>query len=71
MDDYDRIENKEEVNEQEEIGHYSTYDGDVSKPIGFRYSICDDNEGNRFVLDYHRYFLPAVTILLWLIFIFT
>lgn len=44
-------------------------DSDVSEPFRIRCNVCDDSRIDRFILDYHRHFLPAVTIILWIIFL--
>ena len=37
--------------------------------IGLRYSNEDVARFNRFLLDYNRYFLPCISIVLWSIFL--
>lgn len=43
----------------------------ISKPNRFRHSILHGFRINRFLWDYHRYFLPIFTLISWFIFIFT
>jgi hypothetical protein len=45
-------------------------DGDVPEPDGLRHPIRMGDEFNGFILDYHSYFLPIVSVILWTFFLF-
>jgi hypothetical protein len=42
----------------------------VLQSDGFRYTILHDISTNRFLWNYHIYFLPIISILLWSLFSF-
>jgi len=39
----------------------------VFQPIRFRYPFLLNKQFNQFLLDYHFYFLPGISLLLWII----
>jgi hypothetical protein len=41
----------------------------VLQPDGFRHSILHDITANKFIWNYHFYFLPIISILFWTLFI--
>jgi hypothetical protein len=43
--------------------------GHVFQPFWFRYYIQNNTKYNKFLLDYHKYFLPSIGLLFWLIFL--
>jgi hypothetical protein len=40
---------------------------DVFQPLRIRYPFLLNKQFNQFLLDYHFYFLPAISILFWVI----
>lgn len=67
MDEY----SKQSSNEGKKKKNSDTVpnDSDVSEPNRIRCGFRNGIEVNRFILDYHRYFLPIVSIILWSIFL--
>ncbi len=41
----------------------------VFQPFWVRYYFQNDTEYNKFILDYHRYFLPSIGLIFWSIFL--
>lgn len=66
MDEYSK---QNDEGEQKKNSDTMPNDSDVPEPDRIRCSIRNGNEGNRFLLDYHRYFLPAISIILWCLFL--
>jgi len=52
---------------QEEPGDHSTYDCNILQPAWIRCTFRSCDEVDRFLLDYRRYFLLPVSIILWTI----
>lgn len=44
-------------------------DRDVPEPSRVRRVVQDDTRLNRLLLDYNRYFLPSISLILWIIFL--
>lgn len=63
-----KIEPDDEDGKQEDSDFYLN-GSDVFQSVRIRHYIRDDYECNRFVLDYHRYFLPSISLLFWIIFL--
>ena len=45
---------------------YASY---VFQSIWIRYHIQDNTRYNKFILDYHKYFLPIIGAFFWIIFL--
>jgi hypothetical protein len=52
---------------QKKNSNIITNGGNVFQSIRIRHSILLNKQINQFLLDYHLYFLPALSILLWII----
>jgi len=46
-----------------------THAGHVFQPFWVRHHFQNTDEYNRFILDYHRYFLPSIGFIIWGIFL--
>lgn len=60
--DYSKCKTK---NDKEAHRDGLSYLSDVLQPSWVRCPICVDDEGDRVILDYGRYFLCPVSIILW------
>lgn len=65
--DSDKQENKER--KESEDGDPESYDWNVFQPFWIRCVVQNGVRLNRFILDYHRYFLPCCGVLVWSIFL--
>jgi len=45
-------------------------DSDIPEPLGIRCFIQNGSKLDRWLLVYHSYFLPCISIILWIIFLF-
>jgi hypothetical protein len=58
-----------ERKQKKELSSSISDGSNFSKPFGFRHSIQDDLGLDRILLAYNGYFLPGISILLWIIFL--
>jgi len=60
----------DEGSRQKENINHSSDGGDVPKPIGVRCPILHGIEDNRkFLCNYHLYFLPIISFIIWFVFL--
>jgi len=60
---------KSNENDQEKLRNCVPNDGNVFQSIWVRCPFCSNNEMDKFILDYGRYFLLPVGIFLWSLFL--
>lgn len=58
-----------ERKQKKELSSSISDDGNFSKPLRFRHSLQDDLGLDRILLAYNWYFLPGISILLWIVFL--
>jgi hypothetical protein len=61
----------DEGSKQTKTIHTGSDDSDVSEPIRLRCPFLYGVEGDRFLCDYNKYFLPIVGAIIWTIFLFS
>jgi hypothetical protein len=62
----------DEGSKQKENSHNRSNDGDVYEPIRVRCPFLHGFKSDRrFLCNYHFYFLPIISFIIWTIFLFT